>query len=102
MSIEISLLIAGVSLSFALYSGICNLKRNSRSDTVKDAAQMTTLIVKLENIDKGITEIMSELNVMRKDFQDLHDKVLINEQSLKSAWHRIEAIETKTGKDDEK
>jgi peptidoglycan hydrolase CwlO-like protein len=92
---EVSLLIAGISLAFALYSGISNLKRNSKADTQKDTAAMTMVLVKLENITQGITEIKSELSVMRKDFQELHDKVIINEQSLKSAWRMIDTIENK-------
>ncbi|MDR1616034.1 MAG: hypothetical protein LBR98_03390 [Syntrophomonadaceae bacterium] len=95
MSVEIALLISVVSVSFALYSGISNIKRNSKADTEKNAANMTTVLVKLENITQGIAEIKSELSVMRKDFQELHDKVIINEQSLKSAWHRIVVIENK-------
>ncbi|MDR1159761.1 MAG: hypothetical protein LBK69_03950 [Syntrophomonadaceae bacterium] len=95
MSMEVSLLIAGISLAFALYSGISNLKRNSKADTQKDTAAMTMVLVKLENITQGITEIKSELSVMRKDFQELHDKVIINEQSLKSAWRMIDTIENK-------
>jgi hypothetical protein len=95
MSVEIALLISAVSVSFALYSGISNMKRNSKADTAKDAATLTTLLVKLESITQGIAEIKTEFSVMRKDFQELRDKVIINEQSLKSAWHRIDALGTK-------
>ena len=56
MTIEIAILISGVSLAFGLYQGIVNLKRNNDLDVKRDVSEMTTVIVKLENIGNGITE----------------------------------------------
>ena len=57
MSIELTILISVLSFSFAVYSGISNMKRNAKKDTAEDAAQLTTVIVKLENINNGISEM---------------------------------------------
>lgn len=92
MSIEVSILISAVSVAFALYSGISNMKRNNKQDTANDAAQLTTVIVKLENISSGVTEIKSELKNVKNDIQDLRDRLIIVEQSTKSAHHRLDGL----------
>lgn len=92
MTIEVALLISGISLAFALYSGITNLKRSARKDTAEDTAQLTTVIVKLENIGVGISEIKAEMKNVKNDLQDLRDRLIVVEQSTKSAHHRIDGI----------
>ena len=57
MTIEVALVISAISLAFGIYSGMSNMKRNQRADNQKEASQMTTVIVKLENIGNGIVEI---------------------------------------------
>lgn len=92
MTIELAILISVISVSFALYSGISNLKRNSKKDTAEDTAQLTTVIVKLENIGTGISEIKAEMKNVKSDLQDLRDRLIVVEQSTKSAHHRIDGI----------
>lgn len=92
MSIEVTILISAVSVAFALYSGISNMKRNNKQDTANDAAQLTTVIVKLENISSGVSEIKSELKNVKNDIQDLRDRLIIVEQSTKSAHHRLDGL----------
>ncbi|MEA5135348.1 MAG: hypothetical protein VB035_04325 [Candidatus Fimivivens sp.] len=93
MTIEIALLISGVSLAFGIYSGLSNMKRNAKKDTADEASQMTAVIVKLETIKDGITEIKTEMNVMHRDVQDLRDRLIVEEQHTKTLYKRIEALE---------
>lgn len=92
MTIEIALLISVVSVSFGLYQGVTGMKRNHKQDSRDDASQMTTVIVKLENIGTGITEIKTELNGMKEEIKELRDRLIINEQSVRSAWKQIDEI----------
>ena len=39
MTIEVALIISAISLAFWIYSGVANLKRNSKNDTKTDTAQ---------------------------------------------------------------
>ena len=86
MTIEVALLVSGISLAFGIYQGIANLKRNK-------ATEMTTVIVKLESIGTGVTEIKSDMKNIRQDLQDLRERVVVVEQSTKSAHHRINTLE---------
>jgi len=97
MTIEVALLISGVSVAFGIYQGIINMKRNNRKDDRNEATQLTTVIVKLENISNGISEIKTEINGMKSDQKDDHDHIIRLDESLKSAWKRINEIGGKTG-----
>lgn len=93
MTIEVALLISGVSLAFAIYQGIVNLKRNSDLDVKRDVSEMTTVIVKLENIGNGITEIKSELGNVKQDMKDVSERLVKVEESSKSAHKRLDTCE---------
>lgn len=92
MSIELTVLISVVSVAFAIYAGVSNLKRNNTSDIKKDAADMATLNVKLDTISRGVEDIKVEQKTISKDVQNLSDRVLKVEESAKSAHHRIDEI----------
>ena len=61
MTIEISLLLSGVSVAFAIFFGICSKQRNEKKDTQEDAEQRATtdtmVMVKLENIADDLKDI---------------------------------------------
>ena len=90
MTIEVALLISGVSLAFGIYSGIANMKRNSKTDTKQETTQLTTVIVKLENLGTGIAEIKNELSNIKNDTRELRDRIIAVEQSAKQAHKRLD------------
>lgn len=83
MTIEVALLISGVSLAFGIYQGITNMRRNSKKDDQHDAAQLTTVIVKLENIGMGIAEIKSEMTNVKADIKESRERLIKVEQQVK-------------------
>ena len=101
MTVEVALLISGVSLAFAIYSGIANLKRNRSKDDKSDATEMTTVIVKLENIGTGITEIKSEMTNVKNDIKENRERIIKVEESAKQAHKRLDSIEKRRMADDE-
>lgn len=82
MTVEIALVISAISLGFAIYSGVSNLKRNNKQDAKSDSAQLTTVIVKLENIDKGINEIKADVKDVKQDLKDHSDRLIRLEQQV--------------------
>jgi len=93
MTIEVALLISGVSLAFGIYQGITNMRRNSKKDDQYDAAQLTTVIVKLENIGIGITEIKSEMSNLKNDIKESRERLIKVEESAKQAHKRLDTLE---------
>ncbi len=93
MTVEVAVLIAGVSLAFGIYQGVSNLKRNKETDDKNEASQLTTVIVKLENIGIGVTEIKSEINNIKSETKDNRERLIKVEESTKQAHKRLDAIE---------
>ncbi|WFR57272.1 hypothetical protein QA584_27320 [Anaerocolumna sp. AGMB13025] len=93
MTIEVAMLISGVSLAFGIYTGITNLKRNQKTDTKQDTAELTTVIVKLENIGNGISEIKSELTNVKNDSKEDRERIIRLEELTKQAHKRLDNIE---------
>lgn len=84
MTIELALVISGLSVAFAIYQGICNLRRNNKLDDKKDATQLTTVIVKLENIGDGVTEIKSDLKNIKDDIKEFREWKATATQQIKA------------------
>lgn len=77
--------ISVVSLLFSIYIFLSN---NSKENT----SELTTVIVKLENIGTGIKDIKDEIASLKNDQKDDHDKLIKLESSLSTAWKRIDEL----------
>lgn len=83
-------IISALSLLFAVYSF-------SRNNTKQDTTELTTVIVKLENIGIGINDIKTEISALKNDQKEDHDRLIKVEQSLSTAWKRIDEIKAHAG-----
>mgnify|MGYP000995707130 CR=1 FL=1 len=93
VTIEVALLISGISVAFGIYAGISNLKRNKTIDIQKNTTEMTTVIVKLETIGTDIVEIKSKMSSIKNDIKEARERIIKVEESAKQAHKRIDAIE---------
>lgn len=96
-SVDLSILISVVSVVIAAVVAVTTIRRNNTTDDRQEASNLTTLIVKLENINDGVNEIKSDMRNMKSDIQDLRDRLIRVEQSDKSAHHRLDTLEGKGG-----
>lgn len=92
MTIEVALVISALSLAFGIYQGVTNMKRNRTADDKNDATQLTTVIVKLENISAGISDIKSDMRNVKDEVKDMRDRLIKVEESTKSAHYRIDEL----------
>lgn len=81
----VPLIISALSLLFAVYTFLN--KSNKESTT-----ELTTVIVKLENIGSGIADIKAEIASLKDDQKDDHDRLIKVESSLSTAWKRIDEL----------
>lgn len=93
MTIEVALLISGVSVAFGVFAGISNLRRNQKLDDKRDTTEMTTVIVKLENIGIGISEIKNEMINVKNDVKESRERLIKVEESAKQAHKRLDSLE---------
>lgn len=89
MTIEAALVISGLSLAFGIYEGIANIRRNGKNDAKADATQLTTVIVKLENIGNDIKDIKDDLRSVKDDLKDHSTRLVRLEQQMKVVNHHI-------------
>jgi hypothetical protein len=75
--------------------GWIGVKRNQSSDDREEANQMTTVIVKLENISKDTGEIKNDMKDVKSDVRHNTEQIIRLDESLKSAWKRINLLEGK-------
>lgn len=90
--IPIAISLVSLALTFYIYS--------TRTNT-DNASEMTTVIVKLENIGSGISDIKSEIASLKNDQKDDHDRLIKVESSLATAWKRIDEIKNREVKPNE-
>ena len=88
----IPIIISVLSLVLSAIVGFSAIASRNTQDDRHATSQITTLIVKLENIADGINEIKSDMRNVKNDIQDLRERLVIVEQSSKSAHHRIDLM----------
>ena len=90
-----SIVVSIVSVTFAIVVGVANMKRNRTTDDKKEATEITTMIVKLENIGNDTKDIKNELRNVRNEVGDLRERVIVAEQAAKSLHKRVDGFETR-------
>lgn len=85
----VPIIISVLSLLLAVYSF---LSRNNKENT----SELTTVIVKLENIGNGISDIKSEIASMKNDQKEDHDRLIKAESSLTSLWKQFNETKAHT------
>lgn len=96
MTVELSLLLSGISVAFAIFFGITSKSRNDRKDTEKQTEERTAthtmLMAKLENIADDVKEIKRDYRETREEVKRLYERVAAVEQSAKSCHKRLDGI----------
>ena len=90
MSIEIVVLISVLSFVLTVIVNVGNMRRGDKQDTKSDTTQLTTVIVKLENISAGISEIKADMNNVKADLVELRERLVKAESSTASAHKRLD------------
>ncbi|MEG2261759.1 MAG: hypothetical protein RSB98_02825 [Raoultibacter sp.] len=94
MTVELAVIISIAAFLSNLIFSISGWKRSEKHDTKSDSAQLTTVIVKLENITMGISEIKADMNNMKTDTKELRERLVKVEASASSAHKRLDGMET--------
>lgn len=93
--IDFSLLISIISVGIAFVVAITNNRRSNSVADKKEATEITTMVVKLENIGNDTRDIKNELRNIRTEVGDLRERVIIAEQTSKSLHKRVDCFETR-------
>lgn len=72
--------------------GLAGWLRNHDTDNEKETSNMTTVIVKLENIRGSISDLKLDLKRTAEDLQSIDRRLTVVEESTKQAHKRINEI----------
>ena len=98
VSTVISIVISILSVCIAAIVCVTNLRRNNKADDRKDATEMTSVIVKLENIKDDTNEIKGEVKNLRGEVGGLRERVIVAEQTVKALHKRVDNFESRLDK----
>lgn len=93
MTVEISLLISGLSVAAAIFFGISTKNRNTKKDTQEEASRGAAMMAKMENIQTTLIEFKTELKGYREEVDRVNEQSIRNEESLKSLHKRVDKVE---------
>lgn len=83
---QLPYIVSVVALLFSVYQFIKNTEK-------EDTGQITTVLVKLENIAELVAEIRKDVRDDRDERKELRDRLVAVESSTKSAHKRIDTLE---------
>lgn len=92
-TIEITLLISVVSVFAAIIFSGRKDKRDQNAEIIEKAKQDAKIETKLDDIGSDVKDIKYDMTAMKKDMTALSDRVLVVEQSSKSAHKRLDHFE---------
>lgn len=108
ISMPIAVIISIISVTFSALFGLFtlgfNLKSNRKSNNLELAERVkenTRINMKLDTISSNTTEIKNEVTEMRKELNSHDSRIVKVEESVKSAHHRIDGLETRLNEDKE-
>ncbi|MEE0420346.1 MAG: hypothetical protein UDG86_09920 [Lachnospiraceae bacterium] len=71
------------------------MRNNKRADVTeieRKATETATINVKLDQIGTDVRDIKYDITGLKKDVQGLNERMIIVEQSTKSAHHRLDDL----------
>lgn len=83
-SIFITITVSIIALIISAISVIASMKRNNKKDNQEDAARMTTVIVKLENIGDDIKDVKTDVRELRGDMLNHTERLAAIEQKVRA------------------
>jgi len=92
MTIEVTILISVVSVAFAIFFGLKSNHRNDVKDIEERATKNAEINYKLDSISNNVNDIKYDISATRKKVDDIDRRLIIVEQSSKSAHHRLDEI----------
>ena len=93
MNIDTSTLISVVAVLISGIGLVMNRRKDNKAEDTKESTEITTVIVKLENISNDTKDIKNELRNVRNEVGELRERVIVAEQTAKSLHKRVDAFE---------
>lgn len=95
MAAYLPIIISALALSFSIYMGIRNNRKDDNKEITDKVARDTKINCKLDEISSNVKDIKYDMSATKNKVGDIDKRLVVVEQSVKSAHHRIDRIEGK-------
>ena len=85
-----------VALACSLLGAIISyltFQKNTRKDIKLETREETETRTKLDYISKGVDDIRIDIKAQQRDIQELKERVIKTEESVKAAHRRLDTLE---------
>ena len=89
MTVELMSVITILSVACSIFFGYKAFSRNKEQDDKTEATTLTTVIIKLDNIDSTVRDIKADFKSTRNDMQDARERILVLEKDVKNLTERV-------------
>lgn len=86
--VDYSLLLSLCSLIVSATVGFTNINRNKNKDTQTNVVEMTTVLIKLENIQTGVSQIEKNVNSLQETVKRDKEELIRLEERVKTLFNR--------------
>ena len=100
MATYLTIVIAALSLSLSTYVAIRNNRKSNDKDIADKVARDTKINCKLDEISSDVKDVKYDMSATRSKVEDMDKRLVVVEQSVKSAHHRIDRLEGKEVRQD--
>ena len=100
MTTYLTIVIAALSLSLSTYVAIRNNRKSNDKDIADKVARDTKINCKLDEISSDVKDVKYDMSATRSKVEGMDKRLVVVEQSVKSAHHRIDRIEGKEARQD--
>lgn len=98
MTVDVNFVITCISVGSAVVFGYIAMQRNKVNDAAAKSTEIALLDSKLDNIGSDVSEIKHDSVAIKNDLNRISERLVLVEQSAKSAHHRIDSVELSRGK----
>ena len=100
MATYLTIVIAALSLSLSTYVALRNNRKSNDKDIADKVARDTKINCKLDEISSDVKDVKYDMSATRSKVENMDKRLVVVEQSVKSAHHRIDRIEGKEVRQD--
>lgn len=87
ISIALACSLIGAAISYLTF------QKNNRKDIKAETREEAETRTKLDYISKGVDDIRIDIKTQQRDIQELKERVIKTEESVKAAHKRIDTLE---------
>lgn len=93
--VTLAVVVSIISVALSAFFGFKNSNRTNKNDIAERAKNDAIVNIKLDEIGRNVSDTKIEISSLRADMNAYNERLIKVEESVKSAHHRIDALEAR-------